>query len=1021
MAARRQLGSGLQGATLPTQRTQYSQHAVERVQSERTGMENIGNVMANFFGQASGALQNVQKEVMVGEQEKIRQENEAEKIQAVNDFHTGKLDESLTNDRDYMDTYRGMKATRIASDARRDFEEWYQTEWVGQNRYGDLSAARDEWVKSNLVGFDDEKLQALVLSGFYQDTDRTVDTHAENAYRWKVEEDLIELNTALYDDVSAGEMTPERVQWYINAARQIDQLNPNEAAPRVIAGLMASVRNNPSQTDQIIKVLDQPGTGINGRSFAESFPDAFANFQSGALQSYLQVNTKEEADFYRDIEEEINSASFLSDDQVADLTLRLMTGRAIYGGGNTADALKDKLGSMLQSQAQTMADVSKVGWMLDNQIVDAGHLRKHFMDYIGSVYGTDNLLEVEPAALAKVVSKMGSVVPETLKVQLSTALTNTADPEAQAQALAILSGIKATKGDEYVTAYLNNEASGYYEHISDKLETSTPIPQAIASVNEARSNGKLAENLDWRTVTQEKSVGEAEAKVDGWIDDAVQTYWDRNGLFTGPFKTDVQIPSTLMLTIRDKALKIVAERGDDNINPEDAVAEAVKGLMTNANIVGTREFPVLTLGSSLEGYSQGEDGIEDRVRLGYGIVAPNGQAVDTLQIYFDELENLGGFLVDNEDLDSVVIQEDPSRPGMFQLKGTDGDFMVFEGDEVITFNGTHYRFPGFDDIDNKEEVGKAREMLEQQFKDVIPKGFGFVPVPGGWKMMYRPHFGDADVSYDDLEAAYKAGDVSSVEDELSDYQFALVAAQRRAGLVPMTTGVNSNLPDPSNAQDILDYIENEMWRGVAQNGRRHVDRHRVQHDQTYRSRRQDMLVGAEALRTHAYDDETGKRVTNGSVSGKVTVGIGFNMDRSGARSTWNSVFGGAVSFDDVYSGKASLSKSQAQMLFDYDMRYFEGVVTSAADGRSLPENQHLALLGIAYNAPKRVADMSSDIANGNHSEVLRKMLYESFNPKHKLRRSLAARRYREARLYAGSDPMLISMLPDVQEYLDHWR
>jgi hypothetical protein len=53
---------------------------------------------------------------------------------------------------------------------------------------------------------------------------------------------------------------------------------------------------------------------------------------------------------------------------------------------------------------------------------------------------------------------------------------------------------------------------------------------------------------------------------------------------------------------------------------------------------------------------------------------------------------------------------------------------------------------------------------------------------------------------------------------------------------------------------------------------------------------------------------------------KMTVGIGFNMDDSSARTAWQSVFGAnGPNFDSVYNQNISLKDSEIKKLFDYSV------------------------------------------------------------------------------------------------------
>lgn len=1017
MATRRDAGGSV-GTSLPTQRSTYARHAIPEVQSSRAGLEGLGSVFNSFFGQVNAALDNVNATIQLGEKQKIAQENEAQKIQATNDFYQGRgEDPNLTNDLDYMDTFRGLKAGRMASTATRDFTKWYQQDWLPENPGGDLMAARDEWVKGNLAGLADPKLSALVISKFYQDTETTLNVHTENGMRIQIENDLQDLAIGLNDDVVAGDITPERVAWYINAAKQIDPLNPNEAAPRIIAGLMASVKNNPDSTQHVITTLTQPGTGIDGRSFADSFPDAFADFQKGALTAYMETNTLEEQEFFRGLEERIRAGN-LSQEEIVSITSDLVVGRMTYGAGTYSDGLRDMLVKTIQTQAEVGAKVSLVGGMLDGTVpLDASHIRSNFDDYLQAAFGTKNFLDLEPAQASDLVTRLKGVVPENVKYQLTAALTNANNPQAQERAVTILAGIKAAMGDDYAASYLTNEGARYFDHISAHLSTNQDIPSVLSTVNEARANDRVPENLTWTEVTGAKTHSEAVKTVSGWVDNEVQTYFERNGLL-GMFKDNINIPDTVMSVIEEYALAVVAERGSDGITGEEAVRQAVQRLLPSADIIGTLDSPTLNLGSSLDQVDATGEGAKPRIQLGYSVMSPAGVPVDTHQIYREELRETfekAPFIFADGEIEGIVIDTDTSYPGAFQLKDSTGVPIVFEAGESFDLNGETMTFP------------ETEEEMAAMFEGVLPKGMGFVKTDGmngdGWKLMYRPHYGEFDYNLTDAAENYQG--YNGVRTEamiLNDYQSAMIASQRGDGLIPMTTGINSAAPQPQSAEEVVSFLESEMARGINQGGYRFVDRHRTQYDQTYRSRRMDFIVGSEAVRTHAYDDRTGGRVSSGgTVQGNVTVGIGFNMDRQGARETWDKVFGGSISFDDVKAGRVSISKVQAETLFNYDMRYFENVLMDAADGRTLPENEHMALLSIAYNAPSRIDDMRSAIANGDHAQIVHAMLYESFNPNHPQRLALASRRYKEALLYAGSDPIKRAMVPSPNEYINHWR
>ena len=270
--ARTPIAGQIPGSVNPTQRTQFARQTVAQPQSSRAGLEGLGSTFARFFDQAQDALSDVQGIVHRQQLQEVQRENEVQAQQAQADFYSGNgPDPSLANDLDYVKTYKALKSNRLAADAERDFNEWYRTEWLADNPFGDLSAARQAWAQQNLGGLDDPEMQSQVLGRFFKNTESMIGQHQEFGFREKVRQDTLELQTSLNDDVRSGDITPEKVEWYMNAAREIDPLNPGEAAPRVVSTLLASVQNNPAATQRVLDTLSAPGTGIDGRSFADSF------------------------------------------------------------------------------------------------------------------------------------------------------------------------------------------------------------------------------------------------------------------------------------------------------------------------------------------------------------------------------------------------------------------------------------------------------------------------------------------------------------------------------------------------------------------------------------------------------------------------------------------------------------------------------------------------------------------------------------------------------------------------------
>lgn len=984
------------GTRLPTTRTQFARHAVPEVESSRAGMEQMGAVFRSFFNDATAALGELEDAKNIEKRAEIEVKNSEEAAQGAADAYAGRgPNASLQNDMDYMEAFRGIRGSRLGRDAANDFNQWYLDEYLPNNPHGDVASAREEWASENLGGIEDPEMAATVYDQFYRGTDSTVSSHGENSVRIQAEEDMMQMGAEIAAEVRDGTLNVERIQWYINAARELDPTRPQNAAPRVIARLLEGAQQYPGRTEQVIGLLEQDGTGMNGQSFAESFPEAFNDFQEGALTSYLQTNTLEEADVFTGIEESIAGAQNM--EELSEAMVRLNAAHGIYGSGRRYEQLRNAAAGRLEEFAETQANMSQVAGMLQGAVpADPSFMREHFMDWFETANGTRSILEVEDPAVAAVqIAATNGAVPSDVSHQLSAALLNSSDPEAQARAFQILNGISQVR-DGHVSPYLNSEAKRFWDNIGLRRSTGQPISQIIADANTGRAQDINPQDVDWMEVTGADTAAEAQTEINSMITAGVNNYLGTNGWFDGD--GDVTLPPNVTRQIRNYLQVAVAEGMTRNQDIDAVIERGISTVMENVHIGGTRENPVLFLGDSAD---TGPDG-EAPIRLGYDVVSPvNGTRVNTREIYENELEDMGEtapWVVPDGNFEDITVTPSASQPGRYEVRDSTGSLIQFSADETVTWDGVNYSF-------NTEDP----EVLEQMFGDAIPEGFGFVRVNTvqgpGWQLMYQPHLGErGSTTTEDLSNNFGYDGSMTPADALASMQNDMIGRLREEGLTQPGLGVSGNPPAPENGQDILDLIEEQSWRGVSWNGRSVITRER-RGEASYRTARREIFVGSDGIQNRV----------NGN-SGSRTVGIGFDMEAEGARETWEEVFDGAVDFDAVMSGQEEITDQEARDLFDYEMVYYERMVSAATGGEALPEHRHLALLSLAKRNPDFLqVQLASDIQAGNHGAVMEAILYEGLgdNPSS----SQVARRYREAAQYAGSNQALTSILPTPEEYI----
>ncbi|XP_064613427.1 uncharacterized protein LOC135477198 [Liolophura sinensis] len=107
---------------------------------------------------------------------------------------------------------------------------------------------------------------------------------------------------------------------------------------------------------------------------------------------------------------------------------------------------------------------------------------------------------------------------------------------------------------------------------------------------------------------------------------------------------------------------------------------------------------------------------------------------------------------------------------------------------------------------------------------------------------------------------------------------------------------------------------------------------------------ENKLITYEAIRLTAYDAQPKSKYED------LTICVGFNLKRGGARTVFRSVLPG-VNFDSVYNRRASLTRNQCMALFRYDLTQTYIPRAKRVAGRhfcGFPENVKIAIVNAVY-------------------------------------------------------------------------
>ncbi|MCX5512232.1 hypothetical protein C3941_09185 [Kaistia algarum] len=785
-------GSGI-STTSPTVQTQVVPRAIPEFRSTAEGLDGLSNAFGQFFGAASGALSSVRDGIMIGERQRIEQENAAQKDQAQGDFYAGRpMDAAQQDDLDYFDTYRSLVAGRTGYDAVQDFNKWYLEDFAPKNPKGDIVAARDQWVKDNLSGAEDPALEGQILAAFYKGSEQTVATHQENAVRIQISQGVDNLKSVIAAEAKAGDFTPDRLAFYVSAARTLDPLNPSEAAPRVAAAVSAAIKLNPDKSISMLSVLQKPGTGVNGKSFAESFPDAYAAVEEKAVSDHMQINTMEALGAVKALDERARKIETMSQDEINVLVSDMIATEHKYGAGSAIDGLMGTVQKALDKRVDIQLNVEHVDAMLNGSPLDVDVMKKYLPTYL-KAKGIDSILSGDPAQVGLILAKTNGNIPEDYKAQLSSALMSFNDPATQMKALQLLDVIQHERGVSLVTgSFLNDAASRYFDQVIQRQNsTHDGWDKAAAYVNSLRNRDPKSVPT-WAQVfgdTQEKSV----AKLNTAINDTLSSVIGGRS-WGGLFGDSVQAPSYIRQEVANEVMRTFTEYEAHGIlDPYKAITDAVTRMKGRIEVLPSNGGTyMLSMNTDLPPIWMDENGKpQPRVSLGFDVTNPNtGQPVNTVKVYEDELKQVGRSArelfagdgsVEHVSLDSsyaaanssgayAVAHDNPDdAAGAMPIVLVPGTSMKLEtrpplvnlpqrGTGVILPKQMESAAPStFTDA----VVPDTIEGLQELYKDRLPKGFGFVPLPladgkTGFMLAYRPHFGDEEgMSIQDREKNFQ--------------------------------------------------------------------------------------------------------------------------------------------------------------------------------------------------------------------------------------------------------------------------
>ena len=93
----------------------------------------------------------------------------------------------------------------------------------------------------------------------------------------------------------------------------------------------------------ILDVLNKPGTGIGKKTFAESFPEAFAEIQTSAVQDWSQIGSMQEFDIIDGFRTKLRGVGSMDEAELSEFTAEVIAAKEQYGIAGPANEILDQI------------------------------------------------------------------------------------------------------------------------------------------------------------------------------------------------------------------------------------------------------------------------------------------------------------------------------------------------------------------------------------------------------------------------------------------------------------------------------------------------------------------------------------------------------------------------------------------------------------------------------------------------------------------------------------------------------
>lgn len=525
--------------TRPTVQNQVHGYAVPEVGSKAAGIDALRKAFDSFYSPAQKGLDAIQSAIdhrMEFEHRQnladVERQNSKEKSKAEADFMSGKEpDQTLLNDTDYIDVYKGLKGNR---DSVPLYEDWKSKvrDTLSVDGPDNILAVTEDYIQKEWgSGTGDEVYDNAILSGFWKQAEKDISDFNGNRQKVftlkRVDEALSNIGVQFRN----GEFKPSNMRDAVDAIRVMAPELYEEAPKMVMNRLFMETHGKPELANQVINYLNDPQSGVNGRSAVQTW-DAAMEAEQRYIQDYQNGVTWESNKAWNGLTERLMKVGESQDPagELHSIMSAAFDNRRRYGNQNQFESITSKAITALDKMSEDKADLNYFATYADDvasnepdSVPDVDRLKRGQIKWLNSIGG----YEQNPEQVAAVVDKVG-VINDDIKVKASQGLTNLTDPTAFSRSFQFYRTIaKGRRGEAGALQMMSESSRSIFDRAMLMYDQgNTDLASISQTIQNSQQDYDIVKKMSFNEITGKNDGDKVVSRmIQDSLKDKVREFW----------------------------------------------------------------------------------------------------------------------------------------------------------------------------------------------------------------------------------------------------------------------------------------------------------------------------------------------------------------------------------------------------------------------------------------------------------------------------------------------------------------